>query len=74
MFRCSNPIFQIPCWVACALLLIIPSSIWAQQKDLDATKLAEINPKIPIATDIELQLVIDAGLTVYAGKHLISVF
>ena len=72
MFRCSNPIlFQSPCWVACALLLIIPSQIWAQQKDLDATKLTEINPKIPVATDIELQLVIDAGLTVYAGKHLI---
>ncbi len=53
------------------LLLAFPNQLSAQSKDLDATKLAAINPNIPIAPDVELQLVIDAGLTVYAGKHLI---
>jgi len=38
---------------------------------LDASKLTEINPDIPIAADVELQLVVEAGLTVYSGKHLI---
>ena len=72
MFRCSNPYsIQLLCWVAGTLLLVLPSHLWGQQKDLDAIKLKEINPDIPIAADIELQLVIDAGLTVYSGKHLI---
>ena len=72
MFR-RSPLapFQF-CWSLCiALLLASPSLLAAQSKDLDATKLALINPKIPIAPDVELQLVIDAGLSVYAGKHLI---
>ena len=57
--------------IACALLLVLPSQLRGQQKDLDANKLALINPSIPIAPDVELQLAIDAGLTVNSGKHLI---
>ena len=53
------------------MLLVLPSQLCGQLKDLDASKLTEINPDIPVAADIELQLVIDAGLTVYSGKHLI---
>ena len=72
MFRCSNLIlFQNQCWVVCAMLLVLPSQLLGQQKDLDARRLKEINPDIPIASDVELQLVIDAGLTVYSGDHLI---
>ncbi len=72
MFRCSIPVpFQFYGSLCFALLLAWSSQLLAQSKDLDATKLAIINPKIPIATDVELQLVIDAGLSVYAGQHLI---
>ena len=72
MFNCSNLMsIQIQCWFCFTLLLVLPDQLFAQQKDLDATKLAAINPNVPIATDIELQLVIDAGLTIYSGKHLI---
>jgi len=53
-----------------ALLLTCSSQLSAQSDDLDAIKLAKINPNIPIATDVEVRLVTDAGLTVYAGKHL----
>ena len=72
MPSCSKPFrFKMQFLVTCALLFTLPSQLSAQQKDLDASKLKEINPNIPIAADIELQLVIEAGLTVYAGKHLI---
>lgn len=72
MFRCSNPIpLQIQSWVVFALLLVLPSQLLGQQNDLDARKLTQINPKIPIAPDVELQLVVEAGLAVYSGKHLI---
>ena len=72
MFRCSNPLsLQIQHWLCVVLLLVLPNHLWGQTKDLNASKLAEINPDIPVATDVEMQLVIDAGLTVYSGKHLV---
>ena len=72
MFRCSTAFsFRFNCCLCFALLLFCPTQLSAQSKDLDAVKLAKINPNIPIASDVELQLVIDAGLTVYAGKHVI---
>ena len=73
MYRCSKPTpVQISHWLCITLLLALPGQLLGQpQKDLDASKLAEINPNLPIASDIELQLVVDAGLTVYSGNHLI---
>ena len=72
MFRCSTSLlFQLNCCLCFALLAFCTSGLSAQSKDLDAIKLAKINPNIPIAADFEPQLVTDSGLSIYAGKHLI---
>ena len=71
MFRCSISLsFQFTCGLCFALLVFCPSQLSAQFKDLDPIKLAKINPNIPIAPDVDVELVIGAGLTVYTGKYI----
>ena len=71
MLRSNSFPLQITCWLCWAVLLTVPCQLWGQAKDLDASKLTEINPDIAIAADVDLQLAVDAGLKIYAGRHLI---